>query len=328
MSHEPETRRAGIPTSPAGSGEGAGVARRPAVFSTDDDTRLHGTWFQPADASTRPTGVIVIACGAGIPARFYHRLADYLAGRGAAVLTFDYRGIGESRLGSVREVDAGMDHWAVLDIGAALQEARARYPAERISAVAHSVGTLLLGAAPGAADLSRAVFLAPHTGYWGDYGARWRAPLYLTWHVLMPALTRLVGYFPGRALRLGEDLPAQVAMDWAGRRRKSLIRTPSDERRFAPSMFRYGHFRAPTLAMTFTDDAFAPVAAAHTLLAMYPGLEATREILSPAELGCSRLGHFGFFRRGVREKVWPRIAAWLIDEVIADCDAPVHAVAE
>ena len=59
---------------------------------------------------------IVIVCGAGIPARVYHRLACYLAERGAAVLTFDYRGIGASRGGSLRRMTSGMDDWAARDI--------------------------------------------------------------------------------------------------------------------------------------------------------------------------------------------------------------------
>ena len=74
-----------------------------------------------------------------------------------------------------------------------------RFPICRLAAVAHSVGTLLIGAAPGATKLARFVFLGAHTGYWRDYHAKWRVPLFLTWHVLMPAVTRLVGFFPGRA---------------------------------------------------------------------------------------------------------------------------------
>jgi predicted alpha/beta hydrolase len=242
----------------------------------------------------------------------YIRLARYLAGRGAAVLTFDYRGIGESREGDLRGLTAGMDDWATLDFGAALAEARATYPQLPLAAVAHSVGTLYVGAAPDAARLSRLVFLGPHTGYWRDYRPRWRWLMYLAWHVFMPAVTKVVGYFPGRALRLGEDLPAQVAYDWAGRRQPEIAGTPEDARRFGPGLALYGEMHADTLALSISDDAFAPPDAARRLLSNYPGLNVIHETITPASLGCRRLGHFGFLRRSAGEYFWRRTADWLI----------------
>ena len=96
------------------------------------------------------------------PPEFYHRFARYLAARGAAVLSFDYRGIGASREGSLRNLKAGMDDWAVQDLGAALAEARTTYPRLPLSAVAHSIGTLYVGATPDASRLSKLVFFGPH----------------------------------------------------------------------------------------------------------------------------------------------------------------------
>jgi predicted alpha/beta hydrolase len=289
------------------------VRERPVGFVADDGVALAGAWFERAGGAPPPI-VVVMACGAGIPARYYRRFALYLAGRGAAVLTFDYRGVGASRTGSLRTLHSGMDDWALRDIGAAFEEAHRRYPSLPMATVAHSVGTLLVGAAPGAARLSRAVFLGAHTGYWRDYRRRWRVPLFLTWHVFMPSVTRVVGYFPGRALRLGEDLPRQAALDWAARRQPALIRTAQDERRFGASMPRFREFRAATLAVSISDDAFAPPGAARTLLAMYPNLSARHETVTPASLGCRRLGHFGFLRRPAGEYFWRRAAAWLMPD--------------
>lgn len=290
----------------------AAVEERSIRITTDDGVPLSGLWLVPQQGSPAPATVVVVACGAGIPARFYHRLARHLAGRGAAVLTFDYRGIGASRKGSLRRMTSGMDDWAVRDIGAALTLAGSTYPEATLGVVAHSVGTMLVGAASGAARVSRCVFLGAHTGYWRDYHARWRVPLFLVWHAFMPAVTRTVGYFPGRALRLGEDLPRQVAHDWARRRRPALIRSRRDEQRFGPYVARYAEFRAATLSISITDDAFAPPPAAERLLAMYPNLAATRESVTPAKLGVKRLGHFGFLRRPAGEYFWQRAGDWLM----------------
>jgi predicted alpha/beta hydrolase len=296
-----------------------GVRQQPVRFMTADRVALSGTWFALATPTKPPTTVIVVTCGAGIPARFYHRLARYLAERGAAVLTFDYRGIGGSREGPLRKLKAGMDDWAVQDLGAALAEARAAYPQLPLSAVAHSVGTLYVGATPDAQRLSKLVFFGPHTGYWRDYGPRWRWLMRVVWHGVMPAVTKRVGYFPGRALRLGEDLPSQVALDWAARRQPEMAATPDSARRFGPALSRYGETRADTLALSISDDAFAPPAAARRLLSLYPNLTVVHETITPASLGCRRLGHLGFLRRPAGEFFWRRAAAWLIPR---DDDAP------
>ncbi|MEP7208050.1 MAG: alpha/beta hydrolase [Casimicrobiaceae bacterium] len=304
--------RSGLPAPAPNPDAKLDIGERVVELVTADGTRLVANWFVPGTDALPAAAMVVVACGAGIPARFYHRLARYLAGRGAAVLTFDYRGIGASRSGSLRGAQGGMDLWAVQDIAAALAHGRGCFADLPIGAVAHSVGALLLGAAPGAEAVARAVFLGPHTGYWRDYRARWRIPLFATWHVLMPAITRAIGYFPGRLLRLGEDLPAQVALDWAGRRQPQLVGTARDAQRFGPSLFRYDAFEAATLAISMTDDAFAPPGAARTLLAMYHGVTATHEVIAPADIHARRLGHFGFFRRGARETIWPRVADWLM----------------
>ena len=73
------------------------VRERPTTFFTGDGVPLGATWFLPPEEDAVVLAATVITGGGGIPARFYHRLARYLAAHGAAVLTFGYRGIGASR---------------------------------------------------------------------------------------------------------------------------------------------------------------------------------------------------------------------------------------
>ncbi|HQR10803.1 MAG TPA: alpha/beta fold hydrolase [Casimicrobiaceae bacterium] len=282
-------------------------------LTTSDNVTLGGTWFLPARPRRSPSVAIVVLCGAGIPARFYHRMASFLAERDAAVLTFDYRGIGASlHDGDVRKVRSGMEIWAETDIDAALADARTRFPGLPLTAITHSVGGLLVGGAQLATQLSRLVLLGPHTGYWRDYGRRWRPLLYFTWHLFQPAVTRMVGYFPGRALRLGENLPPRIALDWAERRQPAIVRPGENEERFGRLLPRFRDVRAETLAISITDDAFAPPEAAHRLFAVYSGLRVTHRVTSPAALGRKRVGHFGFLRRPACELFWRQAAAWLI----------------
>ena len=47
-------------------------------------------------------GVIQINCGTGIPQKLYSNLAIYLTNNGYATVTYDYRGIGNSKPKSLR----------------------------------------------------------------------------------------------------------------------------------------------------------------------------------------------------------------------------------
>ena len=292
-----------------------GMAKFPngVGFAAADGYPLTGRWHLPANGRS-PRTAAVIAGGGGIAAKAYHPLARLLSERGVAVFTFDYRGIGESRHGSLRGLEAGMEHWGRDDFGAAVALAAKEFPDLAINAVGHSIGNLMIGAAPDAPRLARLVMLAPHTGYWRDYGSKWRWALFLTWHGLMPAVTKMVGFFPGRALRLGEDLPRGFAMDWARHRRPQLMVTPKDRLRFERILADFANLRCPTLALSVTDDAFAPPAAAKRLLSVYPNLDVVQEIVAPSDLGQRRLGHFSFLRRPGR----PMVLEPYLGMVIAD----------
>jgi predicted alpha/beta hydrolase len=63
--------------------------------------------------------------------------------------------------------------------------------------------------------------------YWRDYARARRLRLFLKWHMAMPSLTALCGYFPGKTLGWLEDLPAGVAKDWSFRRSRMELSHPS-----------------------------------------------------------------------------------------------------
>jgi predicted alpha/beta hydrolase len=286
------------------------VLAQPINFATPDGASLAGTWFR--SDLLAPRTVVVVAGGGGIPAAFYKHLARYAASQGAAVLTFDYRGIAASRQGSLRGLHVGIEDWATQDFGAALLVARSTYPELPVAVITHSIGALLVGAAPNASEIGRLVFFGAHTGYYGDYRAHWRLPLFIVWHAFMPAVTKMVGYFPARALGLGHDLPRQVALDWAGRRQPELIATSEHQRRFGATLGRYAGLRARTLAISISDDLFAPPAAGARCLSLYPNIDPIHKIVTPASLGRRRLGHFAFLRRPTATHLWDQALAWIL----------------
>ena len=186
---------------------------------------------------------------------------------------------------------------------------RERFPHDELIGLSHSIGALALAGAPNAANQDRLIFIAPHTGYWGDYRLVYRLPMTVLWHGFMPVVTRLAGYFPGQRLRLCEDLPPGIALEWAQRRSPDLRSSGLRPERTQQLLDRARTLERPATAITISDDAFATLQAAKRLLSYFPGLRAQHIVLTPAEAGVERLGHFGFFRRAAGRILWPRLLA-------------------
>lgn len=261
--------------------------------------------------------VALINAGAGISSRFYSRFASYLAEAGIPTVVYDYRGIGASRPPSLRGFHASVAQWGSHDCAAVLAWMSQRFPGARRVVIGHSVGGFLTGFAPNGQLIDRMVLVGAHTGYWGDYAPGARPWMYALWHVFMPAVTRVLGYFPGRRLHLLEDLPKGVALEWAARRRPDFwwnVRTADgapDTQRIDEVLARFRSIRARTLAVRFDDDPFATVAATDRVLGLYAGCTAERLLLTRADVGGQPIGHFGFFRSRFRDTLWPRVLAWI-----------------
>ena len=187
-----------------------------------DGYLLGGVYFIDRTFASDSNLVAILACGGGIPATKYRQFARFLAGGGIPTLTFDYRGIGRSRRGGLRGFSADVEDWSENDCGGAIAWLRRAHTHDRIVAITHSIGALLLGGAPNATQIARGVLVCAHTGYFGDYRIVYRLPMALMWHGIMPGLTKIIGYFPARRLGLGEDIPAGVALAWASRRKPVL----------------------------------------------------------------------------------------------------------
>ncbi len=275
----------------------------------DDGVVLGGHLWPPEGIDHH--GCVIVNPATGVLARYYHHYARFLSKHGFTVLTYDYRGIGRSRPESLRGCRYRWHDWGELDFDAAVRFLHARDPAAPQMVVGHSFGGALPGLSENGARVSRMLTVGAQYGYWRDYDCRQRLALFAKWHVAMPALTALFGYFPGKRLGWLEDLPAGIAQDWAfGRGPIGHLREPAARQRIRR---RFEDVTAPIVAVTTTDDPFATVAALGRTLGDYPNAPSRVVQLDPADLGFAAIGHFGLFHARHANGFWRDTLSWLRD---------------
>src|SRR5918999_3011041 len=96
----------------------------------------------------RAERVVLVAPATGVKRKLYRPFAEFLAGEGFAVVTWDWRGTGDSRPASLRGFDATMRDWGERDLAGIIEWATVRYPTARLTAVGHSYGGQSIGLAP------------------------------------------------------------------------------------------------------------------------------------------------------------------------------------
>lgn len=260
--------------------------------------------FIPRDA---PRGAVLIVPAIGTRARYYASVARWLCGEGYRVYTFDYQGYGSSATGPLTRVEADLFTWAD-DARVVLDQVRAENPDLPVTWLGHSLGGQLLPFVDHAA-VDRAIFVASGTGYWrrAEGVNRWVAPV--LWYAVVPVLTRVLGYFPGRRLGVLGDLPAPVVEQWAGwctHPDYLLGEHPEHAATFAA-------VTTPITSISVTDDTIMSAASTAHLERLYRRASLSVERLSPSRLGTDRIDHMGFFAAGGEQR-WSRVLSSVLDE--------------
>jgi predicted alpha/beta hydrolase len=272
-----------------------------------DGVELAATLFEPAT----PNGAaLLLNSGTGIPRRFYAAFAWHLVSRGFAVLTYDYRGIGDSE----GPRSATVEQWGAIDQASMIDHLARLKPGARLGLIGHSFGGQVLGLADNIADVDAAVLICSQSGHWRYWPrGRRRLRMLALWWLLIPGLTAATGRFPGSWIGTA-DLPASIARSWARWGRSPHYVCDARGRPLRP----HNHDVAfPVRWMSFADDPVAPFAAVEALRAYYPDAEVERLHLAPRDLGVDSVGHFGFFRKSMPRAAWDGIAAWFDERLLA-----------
>lgn len=172
-------------------------------FPATDGYPLTGNLFLPRGAKRH---AVLINSATAVPRKIYRAFASYLAHRGCAVMTYDYRGIGDSRqpamVGynqpkSLVGFKASMSDWAAQDVTAAVRWMRERYQGLPLAYVGHSFGGQALGLIENNSEISRAAFLASQAATWRLMTSPEKYRVFAFMNFVGVPLVHALGYAPG-----------------------------------------------------------------------------------------------------------------------------------
>ena len=249
---------------------------------------------------------IVMAGATAVPRGFYKRFAEFAQARGINVITTDYRGIGDSKYGSLKGFEMEYADWSRYDLAAAVDHAAAR---GQVWLVGHSLGGHAIGQLPRPNELQAAYVCGTGAGWhgWMPRPERYRA--WMLWNVVGPLFSRIYGYHPMSKLGMGEDLPIGVYRDW-----KKWCAHPHyffDDPEARTITDKFAEVNIPLAAAVTTDDLWAQPTSRDAFFKGYSGTNVDRVDLTPVELGVKQVGHMGYFRAQTGVVLWPRILDWL-----------------
>jgi predicted alpha/beta hydrolase len=263
-----------------------------------DGQAIAARFFRPQN---EPAAAVLVVPAMGATQHYYAPFAAWLAARGFLAATFDYRGTGLSRVGSLRGLAADILDWARLDCAAMVEALSARAPGQPLYWIGHSLGGQIFPFVPNRDRVAKVVTVACGSGYWRENPLALRLRVWWLWYVVAPLSVRLFGYFPGRRLRKVGDLPRGVMEQW---RHWCLDRDYAAGAEGEAARALYASVRTPIVSLSFADDEYMSarnVAAIHGLFTNAPR-KMTR--LAPQDIGVERIGHFGFFRPAYENSLW------------------------
>lgn len=261
--------------------------------------------FYPAQGNTKQEMPVLICPATGIIKQFYHHFAGWLADQGFDVMVFDFRGIGESLHGPLKNSRASIVQWGQLDIPAAVDALLIKTNTQQVYLLGHSAGGQLIGIMPNHSKVAKVIAVSGSTGHVKGLSGRTKILAPIMFKGIFPLARLTLGYGPTNAIGMGENLPKDVAREWAqfcskpGYVINAIGKTVKED--FHTSI------KVPVTVLWSSDDEIATHSNVKDLLRLYPNAKTNMIELKPSAFGHKNIGHMLMFKRS-HKNIWPVIA--------------------
>ena len=260
-------------------------------LKTPDQFPLKITLFEPQVSNQK---VLLLNAATGVKQTVYYSFAKFFQENGFTVITYDYRGIADSRPENLKNFEASMRIWGTVDFKTLTNFIEENYPNYSRFCVGHSVGALIIGMNEDSKNFEKFIFVGTQDAYIGNLNLKVAITALLGFGIALPVLTTILGYFPANIFGLGADLPKGVAYDW----QTLILNKKSTARLYEKIEADFAkHLTQETLIIHAEDDHWVTKKGMDNLMKnVYPNLKKTfREIkISESEKG--EIGHINFFR--------------------------------
>ena len=260
-------------------------------LKTSDHNLISVTVFEPQNPNGK---LLLINSATGVKQQVYFSFAKYFAENGYTAITYDYRGIGDSKPKKMNGFHATMRIWGTDDFKTVTDFIKKNYQNHQKFCLGHSVGALIIGMNENAHIFDKFIFVATQDAYIGNLKANIAASAVLGFGIAVPLTTKFFGYFPAHRFGLGESLPKGVAYDW----RTLILNKKSTSRLYEKIATHFSKdLKQETFIIHAEDDPWVTMKGMENLMNnVYPHLKKTyREIkVSDSEKG--EIGHINFFR--------------------------------
>lgn len=282
---------------------------REVVIQCKDGIQLAGTFY----SAIHPKGAVLIAPATGIRKRFYHAFAEFLAHNHYHVLTFENRGIGDSKGNNLNRVDATLVNWGKLDMTAALETLKENAPDLPYHLIGHSAGGQLVGLMDNAHEIQSMFNFASSSGSLRNMSYPFKLGAWFFLNIYIPFNNLLFGQTNSQWVGMGEPLPKKVASQWSKWCNGSgYIHTELNK---TIKAHHYNELSFPSLWLHATDDGIANLKNVEDMVRVFPALKTDIVTLVPAELGFKDIGHMKFFS-SKRKVLWKYALDWLGNQQI------------
>ncbi|AOA57994.1 alpha/beta hydrolase family protein [Acinetobacter larvae] len=252
---------------------------------------------------------ILICPATGITQNFYQKFAQWLTQQGFDVLSFDFRGIGQSLHGPLKKSSASIIDWGQLDIPAAIDCLCRLTNQQQVYLLGHSAGGQLLGVAANHAKVAQVIAVAGSTGYVKALKGRTKTLAPLMFQVIFPLSNLLKGYGATKILNMGENLPKNVAKQWAAFCSKPGYIDNACKRKQANDF--HAQIHCPITVYAAIDDEIATAENVKQFLALYPNAKTDYCPLRPVDFAQQKIGHMLMFKSHY-QAIWPKLIEKLL----------------
>ena len=266
-------------------------------IAAKDGFSLSAHIFEPKESNGK---FLLINSATGVKQQLYFAFSKHLAKRGFTVLTYDYRGIGESKPKKMKGFSGSMRMWGSLDYVGITNYIFEHFSHLHVYCMGHSVGALIAGMNEDSKKMKKFVFIATQKAHVSNLSPKIKVLAYTAFGTLLPLSTTMLGYFPAHWFGLGESLPKGTAFDW-----RTLILNSKSTNKLLESVPDFSkELTNEVSVLEIEDDAWVTRKGIETLMSeTYPNMEYCIRKVLVSESDSGEIGHVNFFR-SYNQKLW------------------------